>query len=118
VWRWRISVGEKTPEQPPSGADKREASRYGVLRQGQVFDGEQKIYCAIHDLSTSGAKLQVGVKLPQEFELIIDGLQTGVAAELKWQNGEFAGVAFKKLLSAADVSAVEPRPRLRSKRRP
>src|SRR5688500_17030339 len=96
----------------PSEANKREASRYPVLRQGKLKVGEQTVYCAIHDLSMTGAKLQVGVKLPKKFELIIDGLHAGVPVELKWQNIEYAGVAFEEALSTADINAARLRARL------
>jgi PilZ domain len=85
---------KKDPE-----AEQRETSRYPVLRQGRIRVGNQTIYCAIHDLSLTGAKLQVGVKLPKNFELIIDGLQAAVLVDLKWQNVEYAGVAFQEALS-------------------
>jgi hypothetical protein len=96
----------------PYEANKREASRYPVLRQGKIKVGEQTVYCAIHDLSMTGAKLQVGVKLPNKFELIIDGLDAWVHVELKWQNVEYAGVAFQETLSTADINAARLRARL------
>ena len=94
----------------PSEANKREASRYPVLRQGKIKVGEQTVYCAIHDLSMTGAKLRV--KLPKRFELIIDGLHAVVLAELKWQNVEYVGVAFPEALSTADINAARLRARL------
>ena len=78
--------------------------------------GAQTIYCAIHDLSLTGAKIQVGVKLPKCFELIIDGLQAQVSVELKWQNAEYAGLAFQETLSTADINDARLRARLVSKR--
>jgi hypothetical protein len=56
------------------------------------------------------------VKLPKSFELLIDGLQAGVPVELKWQNTEYAGVAFEEALSTADINAARLRARLASKR--
>src|SRR5688500_17160737 len=100
----------------PSEADKREASRYAVLRQGKIVVGDNTIFCAIYDLSLTGAKLQVGVKLPKNFELIIDGIGGGIPVELKWQNAEYAGVAFQETLSTADINAARLRARLGSKR--
>ena len=102
-------------ETPPRG-DQREATRHGVLRQGEIKVGKQTIYCAIRNLSMRGAKLEVGVQLPKEFQLFIDGVQAGLLVDLKWQKGEHAGITFKEPLSTADINAARIRVRLASKR--
>ena len=96
----------------PDGADKRENVRHGVLRQGRIlFDG-RTVYCAVRDFSSSGAKLQVGVPVPDSFELMVAGRQDRLRAELKWRDGDFVGVAFQQALSTDEVEAVRPRQRL------
>jgi hypothetical protein len=55
------------------------------------------------------------VKLPKGFELIIDGLHAGIPVELKWQNVEYAGVAFHEALSTADINAARLGARLGAK---
>jgi hypothetical protein len=100
----------------PHQVDQRKATRHGVLRQGEIKVGRHKIYCAIRNLSMRGAKLEVGVKLPKEFQLLIDGVQAGLLVDLKWQKGEHAGITFKEPLSTADLNAARLRARLASKR--
>jgi PilZ domain len=99
-----------------SATEKREATRYSVLRQGKILLEDRTIYCAIHDLSTTGARLHVGdAKVPDWFELIIMGEQQRLFAEVKWAHGEFRGVTFSIPLSPAAVSAARATPRIRSR---
>jgi hypothetical protein len=44
----------------PTGAEKRRSVRHEALKQARVIAGQATIYCAIRDLSTTGAKLEVG----------------------------------------------------------
>ena len=99
-----------------SHADQRKATRHAVLRQGRIKVGAHTIYCAIRDLSVRGAKLEVGVKLPKEFHLYIDGVQAALLAEPRWQQGEHAGITFKEPLSTADIDAARLPARLASNR--
>jgi hypothetical protein len=59
----------------------------------------------IRDLSASGAKIQVpaSVQLPEEFNLLLLEANTSRHVLLKWREGDFAGVAFRR--EAGDVSA-------------
>jgi len=110
--------GPKARPVSADGDDKRKSLRHGVLRQGQIsFDG-RTIYCAVRDFSALGARLQVGVDLPASFDLLVDGRDERLRAELKWRDGEYAGVAFQQPpLSAAEIEEVRPRLRLRPRRR-
>ena len=97
--------------------EKRKTPRHGVLRQGTIsFDG-RTIYCAVRDFSVTGARLQVGVELPEVFDLSVVGHDGDLRAERKWRRGEYVGVAFQEQLRAEDVEAVRPRPRLTPRRR-
>ena len=102
----------------PAKDEKRATNRYGVLRQGQIsFDGNT-IYCAVRDFSATGARLQVGVDLPPSFDLVVDGRDEQLRAEVKWRRGQYAGVSFQQPpLSTAEVEEVKPRQRLTPKRR-
>jgi hypothetical protein len=97
--------------------EKRGTARHGVLRQGQIsFDG-RTIYCAVRDFSATGARLQVGVELPASFDLVVDGRDERLRAELKWHRGEYVGVAFQQPpLSTIEVEEVKPRQRLKPRR--
>jgi hypothetical protein len=101
-----------------SKEEKRGTARHGVLRQGQISFDDRTIYCAVRDFSASGARLQVGVELPESFDLMVDGRDERLRAELKWRRGEHVGVAFQQPpLSVAEVEEVRPRQRLRPRRR-
>ena len=97
---------------PFDGADKRASAREGVLRQGQILAGNKSIFCAVHNLSAGGARLEVGVALPKQFDLMIAGHPDPVRAELKWQRGNYAGVAFRDALASADIDALRARQRV------
>ncbi len=101
-----------------SAEQNREAKRYSVLRQGKILLRGKSIYCAIHDLSTNGAKLDVGdVTLPERFELLVSGQDQPLFAEVRWAHGGFAGVSFFEPLSPAEVHAARVRDRLKPKGR-
>jgi hypothetical protein len=110
--------GPKGKLGPPEGDDKRTTLRHGVLRQGQIsFDG-RTIYCAVRDFSATGARLQVGVDLPPSFDLLVDGRDEHLRAEVKWRRGDHTGVAFQQPpLTTAEVEEVKPRRRLMPRRR-
>lgn len=98
---------------PPNGEEKRGAARHRVLRQGKILLEGQSIYCAVRDLSSDGAKLQVGdVELPEKFDLAIIGHPRRLRADVVWRSGEYAGVTFQPSLSSAEVEAVRPVPRI------
>ena len=107
--------GSKARPTSPDDEEKRETTRHGVLRQGKILVEGWTIYCAVRDFSSSGAKLQVGVRLPQVFDLILVGHEGRLRAELKWKDGEYVGVAFQQPLSTAQVEAVRTRQRLISR---
>jgi hypothetical protein len=92
-----------------SAGEKREATRYKVLRQGKIRLESRTVYCAVHDLSTTGARLHVGdVKLPGWFELMV-GAQVrrksfgGTAADPRKRRGG--------AMRASPVTAARPRQR-------
>jgi hypothetical protein len=90
----------------------RTTPRHGVLRQGQIVIDERTIYCAIRDLSSGGARIEVGVPLPPEFYFILSGYKSRLRAELRWQKGNLAGIAFQETLASHEVEAAKKRERL------
>ena len=96
----------------PDRKEKRGTTRHGVLRQGKIsFDG-RTVYCAVRDFSAVGAKLQVGVDVPEIFNLTVIGHDGDLRAERKWRKGEYVGVVFQEQLDSKDVEAVKRRYRL------
>src|SRR5918994_990852 len=69
-------------------------SRKQILRQGLITFNDRAIYCAVHDLSATGAKLQVYAELPGSFEFSLLGHRLRVTAEVKWSQSGYIGVAF------------------------
>jgi PilZ domain len=94
------------------GVNKRKCVRHPVLRQGQILTGRETIYCAIHDLSRDGARLEVGVAVPNEFELLVLGRPAPLRAEIKWRAGNQAGVAFREHLTDAEIDAIRLRQKI------
>ena len=70
-----------------------------MLLQAKILIGREAIYCAVRDISNSGAKLEIGedVALPGEFDLVIGRKEEIVRARLRWREGSFAGVALTSL---------------------
>jgi hypothetical protein len=93
--------------------ENRAASRKQVLRQGLIKVNDRAIYCAVHDLSATGAKLQVYVELPGRFEFSLLGHRLRVTAEVKWSQGGYTGVAFTQPLDVQAIAEIEPRPSLK-----
>jgi PilZ domain len=103
--------GTKT-RSAPDRKEKRGTARHGVLRQGKIsFDG-RTVYCAVRDFSAIGAKLQVGVDVPEIFNLAVVGHDGDLRAECKWRKGEYVGVVFQEQLDSNEVEAVKRRYRL------
>jgi hypothetical protein len=65
--------------------------------------------CVIRDLSASGAKIEVpsSVQLPDEFNLLLAEANTSRHVLLKWQAGDFAGVAFARMDKNGSADAEE-----------
>jgi len=72
--------------------------------------------CVIRDLSASGAKIEVraSVQLPEEFNLLLLEANTSRHVLLKWREGDFAGVAFRRMdgdvSEAGEHAATQPTP--------
>lgn len=72
--------------------------RHRVMQQARILIGRDTfVDCVVRDLSRDGAKICLAraVVLPASFELIVAAhdLRT-FTAHLRWQRGDFAGVAF------------------------
>lgn len=90
----------KSPPRPVPGfgsAEDRQEERRRVLLQGKILVGRAVVYCAVRDLSPSGARLEIGgdVELPAEFDLVIGAKEQILRARLRWRTGAFAGVSLR-----------------------
>jgi hypothetical protein len=84
---------------PPGGREHRRAPRRPVLGNAVIRGPGFHSDCVIRDLSASGAKIQVraSVQLPEEFNLLLLEANTSRHVLLKWREGDFAGVAFRRM---------------------
>jgi hypothetical protein len=82
---------------------RRTSNERGVL----VANGKSQ-GCVVKDISSNGARLQLGGPnpLPQRFQLELTGRGERVGAQLVWQNGTEAGVQF--LLTSTWGKALHP----------
>ena len=89
--------GEPAAEPEGSGAEHRRARRRRTLKQGKVIlTDSTTMDCTIRDLSEGGARLVFGgaTQLPKTFSLVVLSDNTRRPAELLWQRGLSAGIAF------------------------
>jgi hypothetical protein len=91
---------------PPGGREHRRAPRRPVLGNAVIRGPGFHSDCVIRDLSASGAKIQVraSIQLPDEFNLLLLEANTSRHVLLKWREGDFAGVAFRR---EGDASSTE-----------
>ena len=90
-WRDAVARGDR-PQRMAS------PKRYRVLQQARIVLGPDLLLpCIVRDLSPVGAKVRLTrvIRLPDAFDLVIAGhdLRTHRVI-LRWQRGDFAGLAF------------------------
>ena len=92
---------------PRDGREHRRAPRRPVMGNAVIRGPGLNTECVVRDLSASGAKIQVraSVQLPEEFNLLFLEANTSRHVLLKWREGDFAGVAFRRM--DGDVSPGE-----------
>jgi hypothetical protein len=75
----------------------RKGSRSRTLKTGRILlPGGGVMDCAIRDISETGARIRIGAAtpLPKRFQLHCVTDATVADAELRWQRGTEAGLAF------------------------
>jgi hypothetical protein len=72
------------------------APRYRVLRAAKIDCGGVTIDCTVRDLSTTGAALEVPVKMsiPAKFTLVVPGDGLHLPCHVVWRSDFRIGVAF------------------------
>jgi hypothetical protein len=87
-------------------ADRRAAPRVSVALPGFVQVDGARHSVQLLDLSSGGAKLNLGVTFATDTTIILDCGTFVREAVVRWQNGEFAGVSFNDELTAREISAL------------
>jgi hypothetical protein len=90
-------------------ADRRSEPRLPALLWGKVIFKEVARDCLIHDLSVSGARLQLTAfaALPDKFDLFILEKRRTFRAIVQWRAGDQAGVVFEQTANNQDETTAE-----------
>jgi hypothetical protein len=92
-----IEAGAATGKPESAGAEHRRAPRKRTLKEARVVLTDwTTMDCLVRDMSASGARLAFGapVTLPKTFSLLMVAAEKLIPAELLWQRGLLAGIAF------------------------
>ena len=78
-------------------ADKRRQRRQRVLKAGTIAFGGSHIDCAVRNMSTTGAALEVESQagIPASFELLIAADRFIKRCHVVWRRGRRLGIAFE-----------------------
>jgi hypothetical protein len=76
--------------------DARKAKRHTVLDTALIRSGDVSVCCAVRNLSTAGATLDVGPQtdIPDQFTLIVIPTKKIHSCTLVWRKGRRIGVVF------------------------
>jgi hypothetical protein len=100
---------ERPAKAAPSLSDKRAGVRRRVLFSGRLVHSKQEMSmaCAIQDLSTTGARVKLAGFDALGDPLYLIDMRNGLAyrAQLRWREGDRAGLAF---LSYHDLAKPDP----------
>ena len=82
-------------------ADKRHQRRQRVLKAGTIAFGGSHIDCAVRNISTTGAALEVESQagIPTSFELLITADRFIRRCHVVWRRGRRLGIAFETALA-------------------
>jgi len=83
--------------------ERRREARHRTLRGGKIVFNDRRsvVDCLVRNLSAGGACLQVNTSfgLPATFELLIDGNDGGIAADMVWATQTRVGAVFRGAVS-------------------
>jgi hypothetical protein len=97
--RFEMATVAKKTEPPRQGARKR------VLIRGTLFTPTGAHVVWVRDVSTSGALVSGGDRLPANCDVIFKRGDVFVAAHIAWSNDTGAGINFYRDLSDEEVAA-------------
>ena len=77
-------------------ADRRRAERAAVYKSAHIFLLDAgAVKCFVHNLSETGAKIEVHTPLPAIFDLMFDDDQSHRRCHVVWRRGIMVGVRFQ-----------------------
>ena len=80
-----------------NGVEKRAEHRRRVLKGGTLHfnKGYSSLECIIRDLSSNGARVQMGETfgVPSRFTISISGEDTRIEAAIRWRNSRYIGLS-------------------------
>jgi PilZ domain len=89
-----------------ANSDRRRSPRKKVLKGGRTaWQNGDSTECIVHNLSATGAHLQIRGPVPRTFNLIIDGDQVSRSCCVVWRNANRVGVRFESQLEIAGLTS-------------
>jgi hypothetical protein len=89
-----------------ANSDRRRSLRKKVLKGGRTaWPNGDSTECIVHNLSATGAHLQIHGPVPKTFNLIIDGDQVSRSCCVVWRNASRVGVKFEGQLEIAALKS-------------
>lgn len=89
--------------------ERRRETRHRTLRSGKIVFNDRRsvVDCLVRNLSPGGACLQVNTSfgLPAAFELMIDGNERGIPADMAWATQTRVGVVFRDAAAVPEASS-------------
>jgi hypothetical protein len=94
-------------------SERRTSLRKEVLGPAIIMAPGVRADCVVRDLSGGGAKIAVSwrIELPEEFDILLLKTNTTRRVSLKWRDGNFAGVQFRRGEAPALDRPAAPAPR-------
>jgi PilZ domain len=92
-----LGRGELTVDRGHVVKEQRSAERFATFILGTMLFEHSVSTCLISDMSATGARLRVSASkwLPEHFDLYLPRYGTTHRVELRWRQGDEAGVAFQ-----------------------
>ena len=76
--------------------DRRNSPRRTIQQAGEIISpGGARFKCVIHDLSDTGANIEVHGLVPKEFQLLLYWEETRRCCRVVWRHGVRIGVQFQ-----------------------
>jgi hypothetical protein len=89
-----------------TNSDRRRSPRKRVLKGGlTAWQNGDSTACIVHNLSATGAHLQVRGPVPKTFALVIDGDQVSRSCCVVWRNANRVGVKFEGEIEIAGLTS-------------
>ena len=91
--------------------ERRFSSRKKLFRAGKtLWPNGDSTECVVHNMSTTGAKLEVFGPAPNSFDLIVDGDSIRRPCYVVWRKANMIGIRFQVEMDLAPLLHVRTRP--------